>query len=75
MPNKLRQLPQFGIVVTGRVPHVVPPNRYNEFDRRTKAEKSGHLIDFNGKVRLVEQHDRPLVPGMTEEQAEAVQPT
>ena len=73
-PNKLRQLTEYGIEVRGRVPHVVPPNPYNEFYLRTKAAKSGHLIDFNGKIRLPEQHDRPLVPGMTDEQAAAVQP-
>ena len=74
MPNKLRQLPQFGIVVTGRAPHVVPPKRYNEFDRRTKAEKSGHPVDFDGREHPPEQHDRPLVPGTTAEQVAAIQP-
>jgi GTP cyclohydrolase II len=73
-PNTLRQIEQYGVPVSGRVPHVIPPNAHNEFYLRTKAEKSGHLIDFNGKARLAEQHDRPLVPGMTPEQVDAVQP-
>jgi GTP cyclohydrolase II len=73
-PNKLKQLTEYGIEVKGRVPHVIPPNPHNAFYLRTKAEKSGHLIDFNGKTRLAEQHDRPLVPGMTPEQVDAVQP-
>ena len=74
-PNKLSQLVEYGVVVSERVPHVVPPNEYNAFYLRTKIEKSGHLIDLNGKARLDEQHDRPCVPGMTEAQVEAIQPT
>jgi GTP cyclohydrolase II len=73
-PNKLKQLADYGIAVEARVPHVVPPNRHNAFYLRTKAEKSGHLIDLDGKVRLAEQHDRPAVAGMTPEQVDAVQP-
>jgi GTP cyclohydrolase II len=73
-PNKLGQLTRYGVVVSERVPHVIPPNQYNAFYLRTKAEKSGHLIDVDGKTRLDEQHDRPIVEGMTPEQVEAVQP-
>jgi GTP cyclohydrolase II len=73
-PNKLSQLTRYGVVVSERVPHVVAPNPYNAFYLRTKAEKAGHLIDVNGKTRLDEQHDRPIVEGMTPEQVEAVQP-
>ena len=46
----------------------------NAFYLRTKAAKSGHLIDFSGKERLDEQHDRPPVPSITPEQVEPVQP-
>ena len=51
-----------------------PAQPVQPFYLRTKAEKSGHLIDFDGKTRLDEQHDRPIVEGMTPEQVEAVQP-
>jgi GTP cyclohydrolase II len=72
-PRKLDGLTQYGIEISNRIPLVLPPNPYNEFYLRTKAEKSGHLIDFNGKLRLLEQMDRPIVQGMTEEQIQALQ--
>jgi len=71
-PNKLNALQQYGVPVTGRIPHIIPPNPYNEFYLRTKAEKSGHLIDFTGKERLSDQADRPIVAGMTPEQIQAL---
>ena len=74
-PRKLNGLTRYGITITGRIPHVIPPNEHNEFYLRTKAEKSGHLIDFFGKEHLPEQFDRPMVDGMSTEQVEAVQPT
>ncbi len=67
-PRKIDGLTANGIVVTGRIPLVIPPNPYNQFYLQTKALKSGHLIDLNGKERLLEQIDRPIVEGMTEEQ-------
>ena len=72
-PKKINDLARYGIQITGRIPHVIPPNEYNEFYLRTKAEKSGHLIDFSGKERLMDQLDRPLVKGMTNEQTGALQ--
>jgi hypothetical protein len=52
---------------------VIPPNPYNEFYLKTKALKSGHLIDVFGKERLPEQSDRPIVEGMTAEQIAEVE--
>ncbi len=72
-PRKLDDLARYGIAVNGRIPHIIPPNPYNDFYLRTKAAKSGHLIDFDGKEHLPEQHDRPIVQGMTHEQIEALQ--
>src|SRR5919108_1450463 len=54
-PRKIADLTARGIDITGRIPLVVPPNRYNQFYLETKATKSGHLIDFNGKEHLPEQ--------------------
>jgi GTP cyclohydrolase II len=59
-PDKIRQLQQHGIVVSARVPHVIPANDYNRSYLQTKAVRSGHLLDVDGKRRLVEQ-DEPLV--------------
>ncbi len=62
-PRKIDQLVAHGIEVTGRSPHVVPPNRHNRFYLETKAERSGHWIDFSGRKRLPEQSDPVLVEG------------
>ena len=71
-PRKIEGLQALGIKVTGRIPLVIPPNPYNEFYLHTKAEKSGHLMDLQGKERLSEQLDRPIVQGMTHEQIQAL---
>lgn len=63
-PNKISQLTQYGISVTGRIPHVIPPNAHNRFYLETKARRSGHYIDPAGKPHLVEQSDGVLVDGM-----------
>src|SRR5712671_4042698 len=63
-PNKLRQLEQHGIRITDRIPHVVPANEYNRFYLQTKAARSGHYIDFEGKEHLTEQDEPVIVEGM-----------
>lgn len=72
-PKKIKQLIDYGIPVNGRIPHVMEPNEHNRFYLETKAEKSGHWIDFSGKEHLEEQPDRPIVSGMTEEQIRLLQ--
>ena len=63
-PNKIRQLEQHGIRISGRIPHVMPPNEHNRFYLQTKAARSGHFIDFEGKEHLAEQDEPVLVEGM-----------
>ncbi len=63
-PSKIRQLEQYGLEVTGRIPHVIPANQYNRFYLETKVSRSGHHIDLVGKPRLDEQSDAVLVEGM-----------
>ena len=63
-PKKIEQLNQYGVSVTGRLPHVIPPNAYNRFYLETKASRSGHWIDFQGKPHLQEQSDPVEVDGM-----------
>lgn len=46
-PRKLASLEQHKIQVVGRIPLMMAPNPYNEFYLRTKASKSGHMIEFN----------------------------
>lgn len=72
-PKKIEELKKNGVFVTGRIPHIMQPNQYNRFYLETKANKSGHLMDFSGKFRLPEQADRPVVKGMDDEQVEWVQ--
>lgn len=74
-PRKVESLSALGIKITGRIPLVIPPNRYNQFYLQTKARRSGHLIDFNGVERPQEQMDMPIVAGMTGEQVEALETT
>jgi GTP cyclohydrolase II len=66
-PVKIRQLEQYGVRVSSRIPHVIPPNDHNRFYLETKARRSGHWIDFEGKPHLEEQSDAVLVEGMPEE--------
>jgi GTP cyclohydrolase II len=44
-PSKIRQLEHRGVVVTGRIPHALPPNEHNRFYLQTKARRSGHFLD------------------------------
>ncbi len=67
-PKKIQQLTEYGIKVSGRIPHIMQPNEHNLFYLQTKAAKSGHWIDFSGKEHLEEQADRPIVQGMSGEQ-------
>jgi GTP cyclohydrolase II len=72
-PRKIADLARYGIQVNGRIPLVIPPNPHNRFYLETKALKSGHLIDLDGKEHLAEQGDRPYVEGMTSEEVAAIQ--
>ncbi len=72
-PRKIADLTAHGIMITNRIPLVIPPNPHNQFYLQTKALKSGHLLDSNGKERLLEQIDRPIVEGMTTEQVAAIE--
>lgn len=58
-PNKISQLTQYGINVSGRIPHLLPPNEFSREYLETKARRSGHLIDVGELRRLEEQSDLP----------------
>ena len=63
-PRKVQQLTDYGVKVTDRIPHLLPPNPYNRFYLETKKNRSGHYIDFSGKPHLMEQSDPVVVEGM-----------
>lgn len=71
-PKKIDQLTQYGINVSKRIPHIMQPNDHNRFYLETKATKSGHMIDFQGKEHLPEQSDFPIVAGMSKVQIGAL---
>lgn len=62
-PDKIRQLEQHGIKVTGRLPHVMTPNEHNRFYLETKAARSGHFINLDHASLLPEQDDPAIVEG------------
>jgi GTP cyclohydrolase II len=66
-PEKIDQLTRYGIRVSGRIVHTIPPNEHNRFYLQTKADRSGHWIDLSGKPHLNEQSDPVLVEGMEED--------
>ena len=45
-PDKVTKLRASGIEVATRVPHAMPPNAHNREYLRTKARRSGHLLEI-----------------------------
>jgi GTP cyclohydrolase II len=72
-PRKLDGLASYGIKVNGRIPVVIPANEHNRSYLETKALRSGHLIDVDGREHLLEQIDRPIVEGMDPDAVHAVE--
>jgi GTP cyclohydrolase II len=56
-PKKVAELGTYGIQVSDRVPHVIPANDHNRFYLMTKANRSGHFLDMDGKPHVEEQHE------------------
>ena len=71
-PKKVEGLQELGVNVSGRIPHIIPANEFNQSYLETKAIRSGHLIDVDGHEHLLEQIDRPVLEEMDEETREAV---
>lgn len=60
-PRKIEQLESLGVKVSGRISHVIPATELNRFYLETKAARSGHLIEFEGKPHMPEQDDPVIV--------------
>jgi len=43
-PSKLDDLTKKGVIVTERIPLIVPPNKFNAFYLQTKREKMNHIF-------------------------------
>jgi len=54
-PRKVDELARYGVRISGRIPHVIPPNEFNKFYLETKRDRSGHILDGLGKPHLPEQ--------------------
>ena len=65
-PEKISQLQKYGVTVSSRLPHLLPPNPHNRFYLETKARRSGHYIDFSGTPRLQEQSDAVIIDDTSE---------
>ncbi|MEM3373901.1 MAG: GTP cyclohydrolase II [Candidatus Woesearchaeota archaeon] len=53
-PNKIEQLKEYGIIVNGRIPVLIKPNKFNEKYLETKMIKQHHMLDdlfYNEKGR------------------------
>ena len=62
-PKKVQGLEQLGTKVAGRIPLMIPATEFNRFYLETKATRSGHQIEFEGKPHLPEQNDPIIVEG------------
>lgn len=60
-PRKISELEKLGVEVSGRIPHVIPANEWNRFYLETKALRSGHQIELEGKRPPSEQDDPVIV--------------
>ena len=60
-PDKIAQLERYGVAIAGRIPHVIAPNEFNRAYLLTKARRSGHQIEIDGKPHLSEQDDPVLI--------------
>lgn len=61
-PEKIKDLQSHGVKITGRVPIIIEPNKYNAFYLETKRLKGGHLLDKNVPEIIMEHQDEVLEP-------------
>ena len=55
-PAKIEDLRLHGIKITGRIPVIVPPNKYDRFYLETK-KRAGHLLDKKEPEEFLEQEE------------------
>jgi hypothetical protein len=53
-PAKIEDLQLHGVKITGRIPVIVPPNKYDRFYLETK-KRAGHLLDKKEPEEFMEQ--------------------
>lgn len=52
-PDKVAQLRRYGLEVTERVPHAIPPSVHNRSYLETKARRSGHILEVTAAPSMV----------------------
>jgi GTP cyclohydrolase II len=62
-PEKIRDLQSHGVKIVGRIPIIIPPNKYNAFYLETKMLKGGHLLDKNMPEIILEHQDEVASSG------------
>lgn len=60
-PQKIDDLKRHGVKIHGRIPLVIPPNRYNRFYLETKKLKAGHLIELPQTESELEQEETTII--------------
>jgi GTP cyclohydrolase II len=58
-PDKMNDLRDHGVKIVGRIPVIVPPNRFDRAYMATKQRKLGHLLDLEQEDDLTS----PSAPG------------
>jgi GTP cyclohydrolase II len=53
-PNKMQDLEEHGVKIVGRIPVIVPPNRYDRAYMATKQQKLGHLLDLEQEEEMAD---------------------
>ena len=64
-PRKIEELRKLGTKVNDRIPHVIPSTEWNRFYLETKARRSGHQIEFEGRGHPPEQNDPVIIEGQS----------
>ncbi len=60
-PKKIEDLTKHGVKIGGRIPLVIPPNKYNRFYLETKRVKAGHLLDRLESEKELEQAEKIIL--------------
>ncbi len=66
-PKKIEDLKRHGVKVNGRIPLIIPANRYNHFYLMTKRVKGGHLLDKEKSEKRLEQAEKIIVKKSNED--------
>ncbi len=58
-PNKMRDLQEHGVKIVGRIPVIVPPNRFDAAYMATKQRKLGHLLELEQEEEMTDPSSFP----------------